>query len=58
MNRPQRHGSSKCICISQFIYQMWKAKTDRTERKTDTSTIRVGNLNTSLSKIDITGGPA
>ena len=58
MNRPQRHGSSKYICIGQFIYQMWKAKSDRTERKTDTSTVRVGNLHTSPSKIDIIGGPA
>ena len=57
MNRPQRHGSSKYICISKFSYQTWKAKTDRTERKTDKSTARVGNLNISLSKIDKVGGP-
>lgn len=37
---------------------MWKAKTDRTERKTDKSTVRVGNFNISLSKIDKVGGPA
>ena len=58
MNRPWRHGSSKYICISKFSYQMWKAKTDRTERKADKSTVRVENLNISLLKIDKIGGPA
>lgn len=58
MNWPWRHGSSKYICISKFSYQMWKAKTDRTERKADKSTVRVENLNISLLKIDKIGGPA